>query len=128
MKKITLCITALLYSTLTLAHPIKIYKTNPAPKLLINYQVCPLNFALHTFTQCDPFIKNATIPAGQREKTLTVPNSAYYLKILHAYEFDLEGIIHAQGDFPNEEDCKSFQTHPATLDDKNSAEITCLRG
>ncbi len=129
MKKIII-LASLFLSSIAFADEelIRIYNKNPNYSILINYQICALDKLQKA--SCEPAVKNITLNKGESYKDLAVYNWAFYIKVISAYQIDDQGYTRAQGEFPDEEDCKAFSNHPATLAEKQinkNMSIICIR-
>lgn len=136
MKTMNLIFTVLFLSTLIPAHSgsVKIYNKNTQFHMFVNYQICFRDFRNgKTFADCLPPVRNCTIKKGVKYIAINLPDYTDYVRVISAYELNDQGMIVAKGEFPGEEDCKSFETYPAHLyeqisyDQISNKEIKCER-
>lgn len=129
MKKI-LCsfVVALLISNAFASNVVRIYNQNPQYKVFVNYEACSRDMKKkfeNDFGSCLMPIFHVTIPKGKAYVDVKLPEYIDYARVINAYDIG-DGVI-AKGEFPGEEDCKSWPNYPTTLDNRNSNNIYCAR-
>lgn len=128
MKKIVILSSLLFSMAAANAETVRIYN-NSDHTMFVNYQVCFRDFKNgKSAADCLPPVYNIQINEGVRFSEIVLPEYLDYAKVISAYEITQDGAILARGEFPGEEDCKSFNRSPATLSvPADSREVRCER-
>lgn len=128
MKKITFILASIFFAFFTVANAqtVRIYNKTDN-QLSINYQAC-LRDIKNSKTDCFSTIYNISIKKHLNYLDIELPEYADCAKVIDAYEIDDQGKIQAKGEYPGEEDCKSWHSFPVSLySKKGTEELLCER-
>ena len=128
----TFVLASLLFSGIAFANPtiVKIKNNDPQYSMFVNYQACFRELKHgQQFAECRPRVHSITIRKGKRFVDVLLPEYTDFAKVISAYAMDDSGASKAHTEFPGEEDCKSFDNSPATLETNvDTRSIACTRG